>query len=231
MPFPKAEDRQTKHRQDSQMRALFAIVGLYFGKLSNIYIIVFVSNNPEFHSPAKNCSKSQSFWAILWTHPFLFWFRSIVPPLEVLKMEALIGSLKFSDVANLNRMRKFGHVDNSRFSLLWASSYFIGRISAVITVNPTKSHVPSLNHSHSLIWPLIVDIVWILRLLFIQNFIHFIDDHLKRIMSNYHKLIPLQESRPTTHSLMVGWLPSVVYTDTVSSIFSVFFLRAIRIHQ
>jgi hypothetical protein len=39
-------------------------------------------------------------------------------------------------------------------------------------------------------------------------------------MSNYHELIHLQESRPTMHSLMVGWLSSVVYTDTVSSIFS-----------
>jgi hypothetical protein len=53
---------------------------------------------------------------------------------------------------------------------------------------------------------------------------------LKRIMSNYYKLIRSQESRPTMHSLMAGWLPSVVYTDTVSSIFSLFFLRATRTH-
>jgi hypothetical protein len=104
--------------------------------------------------------------------------------LEVLKTEALIGSLKFSGVANLNRMRKFGYVDNSRFCSLWAPSYFIDRISPVITVNPTKSHVPSLNHPNSLIWPLIIDNVWALRLLFVWHFIHFIDDHLKRIMLN-----------------------------------------------
>jgi hypothetical protein len=230
MPFPKAEDGQMKHRQDSQMRALFVIVGSYLGKRSNIYIIVFVSNNQEFHPAAKNCSKGRSFWAILSTHPFPFWFRSIVPSLEVLKTDALIGSLKFSDVASLNRMRKLGHVDNSRFSSLWALSYFIDRISPVITVNPTKSHIPPLNHPNSLIWPLIIDIVWALRLLFIENFIHFIDDHLKRIKSNYHKLIRPQESRPTMDPLLVGWLASVVCTDTVSSIFSFFFLRATRIH-
>jgi hypothetical protein len=167
MPFPKAEDRQTKHEHDSQMHALFVIVGSYLGKRSNIYIIIFVSNNQEFHPAAKNCSKSRSFWAILWIYTFPFWFRSIVPRLEVLKTEALIGSLKFSDVASLNRMRKFGHVDNSRFSSLWAPSYFSDRISSVITVNPTKAHVPSLNHPNSLIWPLIIDIVWALRLLFV----------------------------------------------------------------
>jgi hypothetical protein len=61
MPIPKAEDRQTKHRQDSQMRAFFVIVGSYLGKRSNIYIIVFVANNQEFHPAAKDCSKSQSF--------------------------------------------------------------------------------------------------------------------------------------------------------------------------
>jgi hypothetical protein len=61
MLFPKAEDRQTKHMQDSQMRALSVIVGSYMGKRSNLYIIVFVSNNQEFHPAAKNCSKSQSF--------------------------------------------------------------------------------------------------------------------------------------------------------------------------
>jgi hypothetical protein len=71
--------------------------------------------------------------------------------LEVLKTEALIGSLKFSDVVSLNRMQKFGHIDNSRFSSLWAPFYFIDRIRAVITVNPTKSPVPSLNHPNSLI--------------------------------------------------------------------------------
>jgi hypothetical protein len=167
MPFPKAEDRQTKHRQDFQMRALFMIVGPYLGKQLNIYIIVFVSSNQEFHPAAKNCSKSRSFWAILWTHPFPFWFRSIVPPLEVLKTEALIGSLNFSDAASLNRMRKFEHIDNSRFSLVWALPCFIRRISPVITVNPTKSHVLSLNHPNSLIWPLIIDIVWASRLLFV----------------------------------------------------------------
>jgi hypothetical protein len=231
MPFPKAKNRQTKHRQDSQMRALFVIAASYLGKRAEIYIIVFVSNNQEFHPAAKNCSKSRSFWTILWTHPFPFWFRSIVAPLEVLKTEALIGSLKFSNVASLNRMRKFGHADNFRFSSLWAPSHFIDPISPVITVNPTKSHVPSLNHPNNLIWPLIIDIIWALRLLFVENFIHFIDDHLKRIMSNSHKLIRPQESRPTMHSLMVDWLPSVVYTDTVSSIFSFFFLRATRTHR
>jgi hypothetical protein len=61
MPFPKAENRQTKHGQDSQMRAFFVIVGPYLGKRSNIYIIVFASNNQEFHAAAKNRSKSQSF--------------------------------------------------------------------------------------------------------------------------------------------------------------------------
>jgi hypothetical protein len=61
MPFPKAEDRQTKHSQDFQMRALFAIVGSYLGKRPNIYIIVFVSNNQEFHPAAKDCSKSRTF--------------------------------------------------------------------------------------------------------------------------------------------------------------------------
>jgi hypothetical protein len=71
--------------------------------------------------------------------------------LEVLKTEALIGSLKFSDLASLNRMRKLGHVDNPRFSSLWAAFYFIDRISPVITVNPTKSHVLSLNHPNNLI--------------------------------------------------------------------------------
>jgi hypothetical protein len=71
--------------------------------------------------------------------------------LEVLKTEALIGSLQFSDLASLNRMQKFGHVDNARFSSLWAPSYLIDRISPVITANPTKSHVPSLNHPNSLI--------------------------------------------------------------------------------
>jgi hypothetical protein len=79
--------------------------------------------------------------------------------LEVLKTEALIGSVKFSDVASLNRMGKFGHVDHCRFSSLWAPSCFIDRISPVITVNPTKSDVPSLNHPNSLIQPLIIDIV------------------------------------------------------------------------
>jgi hypothetical protein len=231
MPFPKAEDRQAKHRQDSQMRTLFVIVGSYLGKRSNIYIIIFVSNNQTFHRAAKNCSKSRSFWVILWTYPFPFWFRSIVPPLEVLKMEALNWSLKFSDMANLNRMRKFGDADNSWFSLLWAPSYFIDRIRPVITVNPTKLHVPSLNHPNSLIWTLIIDIVWVLRLLFVQSFIYFTDDHLKRIMSNYHKLIRPQESRPTMRSLIVGWLPSVIYTDTVSSVFSFFFLRATRTYR
>jgi hypothetical protein len=62
--------------------------------------------------------------------------------LEVLKTEALIGSAKLSDVARLNRMRKFGQVDNSRFSSLCGPSYFIDHISPVITINPTKSHVP-----------------------------------------------------------------------------------------
>jgi hypothetical protein len=174
MPFPKAEDRQTKHRQDSQMRALFVTVGSYLGKRSNIYIIVFISNNQEFHPAAKNCSKSRSFWAILWTHSFPFWLRSIVPPLEILKTEVLIGSLKLSDVASLNRMRKFGHVNHSRLSSLWTPSYFIDCISPVVTVNPTKSHVPSLNHPNSLSWPLIIHIVWTLRLLFVENFIHFL---------------------------------------------------------
>jgi hypothetical protein len=61
MLFPKAEDRQTKHRQDFQMRALFVIVGSYLGKRSNIYITVFVSNNQEFDPAAKNCSKNRSF--------------------------------------------------------------------------------------------------------------------------------------------------------------------------
>jgi hypothetical protein len=64
-------------------------------------------------------------------------------------------------------MRKFGHVDNSLFSSLWASSYFTDRISPAITVNPTKSHVPSLNHPDSLIWPLIIDITWASRFLFV----------------------------------------------------------------
>jgi hypothetical protein len=167
MPFPKAANRQTKHREDFQMRASFVIVGSYLGKRSNIRIIVFISNNQEFHPAAKNCSKSRSFWAILWRHPFPFWFRSIVPALEVLKTEALINSLKFSAVANLYRMGKFEHVDNSRFSSLWAPSYFIDRISPAITVNPTKSHVLSLNHLNILIWLLIIDIVWALRLLFV----------------------------------------------------------------
>jgi hypothetical protein len=167
MPFPKAEDCQTRHRQESQMRELFVIVGSYLGKRSKIYIIVFVSNNQEFHPAVKNSSKSRSFWAILWTHSFPFWFQSIVPPLEILKTEASIDSLQFSDVASLNRMRQFGYVDNSRFSSLWAPSYFIDRISPLIIVNPTKSHVPSLNHPNSLIWFLIIDIVWALRLLFI----------------------------------------------------------------
>jgi hypothetical protein len=60
--------------------------------------------------------------------------------LEVLKTKAFIDSLKFSDVVGLNGMRKFGHVDNSRFSSLWAPPYFIDRISPVITVNP-KNHM------------------------------------------------------------------------------------------
>jgi hypothetical protein len=167
IPLSKAEDRQTKHRQGSQMRALFVIVRSYLGKRSSIYIIVFVSNNQEFHPVAKNCSKSRSFWVIIWTHLFPLWFRSIVAPLEVLKPEVLIGSLKFSSVASLNRMRKFGHVNNSRFSSLWPPSYFIDHISPVITVNPTKSHLPSLNQPNSLIWSLIIDIVWALRLLFV----------------------------------------------------------------
>jgi hypothetical protein len=45
MPFPKAENRQTKHKQDSQMRALFVIVGSCLGKRWKLYIIGFVSNN------------------------------------------------------------------------------------------------------------------------------------------------------------------------------------------
>jgi hypothetical protein len=61
MPIPKAEDRQTKHRQDSQMRALLVVVGSYLGKRSNIYIVIFVSNNQEFDTAAKNYSKSQCF--------------------------------------------------------------------------------------------------------------------------------------------------------------------------
>jgi hypothetical protein len=167
MPFPKAEDRQTKHRQDFQMRTLLVIVGSYLGKRLNIYIILFVSNNQEFHPAAKPCSKSRSFWAILWVDPFPFWLLSIISPSEVLKTEAWIRSLKFSDVVSLNRMGKFAHVDNSRFSSLRAPSYFIDRISPVITVNPTKSHVPSLNHPNSLIWHLIIEIVSALRLLFV----------------------------------------------------------------
>jgi hypothetical protein len=87
--------------------------------------------------------------------------------LAILKTEALIRSLKFPDVASLNRMQQFGHFDNSRFSSLWAPSYFIDCVSPVIIVNPTKSHVPSLNQPNSLIWPLIIDIVWALSLLFV----------------------------------------------------------------
>jgi hypothetical protein len=199
MPFPKAEDRQTKHRQDSQMRALFVIVASYLGE--QIFISSYLSPTIKNFTQLQRTARRACPFELFCEHVC---FRSIVPSLEVLKTEALIGGLKFSDVASLNKMRKFGHIDNSRFSLLWAPSYFIDRISPVVTVNPTKSHVPSPNHPQE--FDLTFDYRHSLSIetFVCLDFIRFINDHLKRIMSNYHKLIRPQESEPTMHSLMVG---------------------------